>query len=154
MSFSNFIFFWFVHDDTIMVSFEARLNFPYHNTETRRLRFEREREQFTIFAEIFYTKTADDEVTSRINMRRKWRCSEIFRWSLVSQLGEIPSVVQSFLFSQLFHLLFPLSYFYFLQKSNGFCYGAVRYLALPCSRYITLPDLFAFTSVFCSRDFF
>ena len=33
-----FIFLCFVHDDTVMVSFEARSNFSYHHTETRRLR--------------------------------------------------------------------------------------------------------------------
>lgn len=134
-----------------MVSFEACSNFPYHHTETRRLRALWVREQFTI-SQKYFTKTTDDEVTLRINMRRKWRYSEIFRWSLVSQLSEIPSVVQSFLFSWLFHLLFPLAYFYFLQKSNGFYHGAVRYLALPCSRIIlyNTTRLFYVYSCFCS----
>jgi len=39
---NNFIFFCFVHDDTIMVSFGIRSNSPYQHTETRHLRFERE----------------------------------------------------------------------------------------------------------------
>lgn len=145
MLFNNFIslcsslsFSLFAHDTVIVVW--GTLEFSLSPCRDKMLALWA-REQFTIFAEIFYTKTADDEVTSRINIRRKWRCSEIFRWSPVSQLGEIPSVVQSFLFSRLFHLLFPLAYFYFLQKSNGFCHGA-----------ISCPSLFALhnaTRLFC-----
>lgn len=145
--FNNFVFLRFVHDCTIMVSFEVRSSFSYRHVETRRLHFEREKTQFTMFAGIFYTKTTT-MVILRINMRRERRCSEIFRWSLVSQLSEISSVVQPFLFSQLLHVLFSLAYFYFLQKSNGFCHDAVRYLAS------SLLALYNATRSFCVRSWF
>lgn len=149
--FNNFVFLRFVHDYTIMVSFEVRSSFSYRHVETRRLHFEREKTQFTMFVGIFYTKTMT-MVILRINMRRERRCGEIFRWLLVSQLSEISSVVQPFLFSQLLHVLFSLAFIFF-RKATVSATTLSDILPPPCSRYITRLDLFAFVPGFYSRYF-